>query len=63
MIPLRYFFIQTLKLLTCLSLTGLLIVGFAFNYSYLGGNRQDRAEMNATMSQLLHSSESDRFDR
>lgn len=54
MIPVRYFVIQTLKLLTCLGLAGVLLVGFAFNYSYLGGSRQDRDEMNATFAQLVH---------
>jgi len=63
MIPIRYFVILTLKFVTCLALVGVLLVGFAMNYSYLGGSRQDRAEMNATFAQLLSKTDSIRIDR
>jgi hypothetical protein len=62
MVPIRHFVILSLQFFGCLVLTGALVIGFAFNYSYLGGNHQDRAEMNATIGQLLHSSGSVRFD-
>ncbi|MES2965360.1 MAG: hypothetical protein V4760_15865 [Bdellovibrionota bacterium] len=63
MVPIRHFAILMLQFTGCLVLTGALVVGFAVNYSYLGGNHQDRAEMNATIAQLLHKNGSVRFDR
>ncbi len=53
MIPVRHFVIMSLKFVSCLALSCALVVGFAFTYSYLGGNHQDRAEMNATFAHLL----------
>lgn len=63
MIPIRHFVILTLQFVTCLALTGALLVGFAFNYSYFAGNYEDRAEMNATFAQLLQPNDSIRSER
>ncbi|MEK7356393.1 MAG: hypothetical protein AAB250_08085 [Bdellovibrionota bacterium] len=64
MVPIRYFIILTLQFVSCLTLTGALLVVFAFNYSYLGGNHQDRAEMDASIAQVFHpTTDSIRIDR
>lgn len=52
-----------LQFFGCVMLSTALLVGFAVNYSYLGGNHQDRDEMNATFAQLFEAAKSVRSDR
>ena len=63
MIPVRHFVVHTLQFFACVILTCGLVGGFAFTYSYLGGNHEDRAEIEATIGQLLRATASVRVDR
>ena len=63
MVPIRYFVVLMLQFFGCVMLSTALLVGFAVNYSYLGGNHQDRDEMNATFAQLFEAAKSVRSDR
>ena len=57
MIPIRYFVILTLKLISCFVLVAGIVSSFAMTYSYLGGSRDDRVEMESAIRHALHLTE------